>query len=173
MLVDIDLNSPQIQELRKRWAEIHEADNEPYEQYETAERLSRGIYNGYWMEHDIEYALTLGRHAFDAFPFPKADFDLDDMSEHAKYQQKIKAWSNGPRGYGMCDNPEQVVLKWPWLEWCDRNFIIQFHHSMIEDDRAYKHGEYIGDLEDPYDEPVGMFQILEIKPEYVVEIEDD
>jgi hypothetical protein len=186
MLVDIDLMAPETDHLRERWREIRNQLGHPDEEFVIADRTSRGIYRGTNLVHELEYALA-SESRYETFPIPRLDFDLEIEEECVKHRREIQKWANGPKTYGMCDSPEQVVLKWPWLEWTDRCFIIEWHTYDATGEaeggfRPHKHGKYIGDGEllgyeylkdEPYVNKVVLFHILEIKPEYVVEIEDD
>lgn len=174
MLVDIDLNHPNLDPWKKILREHNDGDDQ------IAVRLHRGIYYAYSLDHDVEYAVKDD----DPFDFPRCDYErMEDDAYRQHWWNLSNRWVSGPKSYGICDNMEQVVLKWPQLEWCDEKYLIYGHevhkkHQAEQGFRFHKHGWYIGTHEDvehyeylkdhPTLEYVWVYHILEIKDEFAV-----
>lgn len=82
---------------------------------------------------------------------------LDRKAE--KYEDKIRNvdWENYRENYGVCDNIEQILNKYPELEQEDRYFFVTLVEIRRENQpekngwRWHKNGEYIGEQESNYE----------------------
>lgn len=113
-------------------------------------RLSKGLYEiGHW---NFEF---VSAQALEQYPELDGDFEP----------------------YGVCDTPEQLIEKAPWIEKSERKFCVSFVHIKKCDQshdggwRWKKWGSYIGDQSPEYEylyhesniESVYTFHIYEVK----------
>lgn len=149
------------------------------------ERIARGVYmiGSNPQEEFAKIGYTLQEYPFQHWDITKPIWDEIEAAMDAGYPAKaddaraeLMAVFNGPADYGVADNWEQIVDKWPILEQSERQFIIDIGVVRREDQspqgdwRWHKWGEYIG-IQNPqheylYDEKdideVIIFQIYEV-----------
>lgn len=196
MLVDPNFDHPvyliEVAERKKRLAELADAASY-YGVFPEAIRVSQGVYEAHVnYNHDIDMMIE-SEYPFDDYRVTQKineDYPFEEYPE--KWGELMRAhWemvAASPKDYGMCDNWEQIISKWPQLISSERKFLIFI--SWIDKNpnekggfRPHKWGSYIGvskELEnyeylaDCPDIAAGIwvFSILEIKDEYVKEASD-
>lgn len=143
------------------------------EALDSPPRLGQGIYLGF-----INSRIGLKSTIKSEWPF------MDDYRRHIdENKNRLDAglapvpwdWENNPDDFGVCDDPQQILDKWPSLETDPRHFQIWLaevrreHQSPEGGWRWHKWGPYIGTYEPKheylYDEDIERvltFSIIEV-----------
>lgn len=145
----------------------------------TPKRIAKGVYSSGF---SFGYVLKDAGLLVTEYPFqpwgeqPPGDNETEEgRTANRAYWEE---WAQRPHDYGVCDNWQQIVAKWPQIETDSRQFVITLSeiHKADQDPRGgwrwHKWGEYIG-THDPqhehiYDEgpeieSVQVFHIYEVK----------
>ena len=185
MLVDIDMNHPNLQKLSDCWDAVQrELGNTEWKTWRVANRLAKGIYEGYGLYNDLRYAI----HDVEPFNNYRQLYAALELVESDEEHQRLledfwKHQATLPIDYGVADSWEQILEKWPFLAYSKRKFLIEVHWVYKQDQpehqgwRFHKNGEYIGDAmitheylaDEPTVDKVLCFSIYEIKDEFVYE----
>lgn len=120
-----------------------------------------------WELRQLEYDV-------DEYPFMVLWQDVFDLKHGSDAQEAaIIAAEASPAHYGVCDEWNQIIERWPELDSSTRHFIIEARYIDRDSSDGWrwrKWGEYIGDQEpqceyladEPVIDRVLVFRILEI-----------
>lgn len=141
------------------------------------EKIDTGIYEAFhcWNIKDrikSEYPFDVGPQARAYMQRTDEPTDEERDAFLALFNAEIT-----PQDYGMCDDPHQIVERWPIVADSDRKFVIYGRYignEKFPDFRPHKNGAYIGNKVDDlehyeylYDHPdidvVFSFRIIELK----------
>jgi hypothetical protein len=175
MLIDLDFSQEKINDIGRRLSDIDLELKEMHDEVWAEElgngtawiRERQGFYLSYMLNNNL-------------YMYTNVNIVREYYSFIYPYTSITEAWKHGmdfKSNYGVCDNAEQVIAKYPELETSDRKFvviltpIIKSAQPSRNGWRWHKWGEYIGTQEPQceyiYDEPVIeevlLFHIYEVE----------
>jgi hypothetical protein len=175
MLIELDFSQEKINDIGRNLSDVDLELKEMHDKVWAEElgngtawiRERQGFYLSYMLDNSLElYANVTIIRQYDSFIYPYTSF--------------TEAWKNGmdyKSNYGVCDNVEQVMAKYPELETSDRKFVVILTPIIKATQpsqggwRWHKWGEYIGTQEpqceyiynEPIIEEVLLFHIYEVE----------
>lgn len=145
------------------------AENPDFEfEFYKPERMAKGVYASFTLEHD----LSMAGIKTNCYPFTRWMRE-QDMDERMRIIMEDME-KDMPHDYGVCDNFEQLLARWPQIESDEREFVLMMSPITREGSpgwRWHKNGTYIGTQEpraehfgdEPVIEQVWAFRIIHLE----------